>query len=482
MRRSILKLLAQQTFDHTLKSTSSKWLILLFNSLFIFALLAAYTDLTQHQKTVEHYRQEVRERWENNPDKHPHRMAHYGYLAFRQKSPLSFFDYGMDSYLGNAVFLEAHRQNTINFSEASLSNGLLRFGEISAALLLTLLVPLLLFFWGFALLAGEREQGTLRLLLAQGINWSELILGRTLGLFYLSLTLFLPAMLLTFLLLLFSTSMLSITGIFLSYVMLFFVYLVYLFVISLLAVWISAISATSKAALVQLIACWLAFTLLLPKLSQLAGQAFFPSPSKIAFDTAIDHELIQHGDSHDPDDPYFNALKDSLLTTYQVKTTKELPFNYGGFVMREGEKISTEIFRRHQAQLMEQYQLQQAMVRWTAFLNPYIAIKKLSMAFSGTDFLAYRHFQDQAEHYRYQLAQGMNNLQIEHVSNHAKGSSDKRAAISHQHWLDFPDFEQNFLSFTQIVRHEIVSILGLCSWLVVLLGFTFFRTKSLKAF
>jgi ABC-2 type transport system permease protein len=92
--------------------------------------------MENHHENTEHYHTKVREGWEKSPDKHPHRMAHYGYVAFRENYPLSFFDFGMDSYLGNAVFLEAHRQNTVNFSEASFSSGLLRFGELSCALIL----------------------------------------------------------------------------------------------------------------------------------------------------------------------------------------------------------------------------------------------------------------------------------------------------------------------------------------------------------
>lgn len=238
MRFRILNLLSKHTLQHLLKNNSTKWLIGLFNVLLFFAILTAYSSSLEKTYTLEHYSHDVRERWESSPDKHPHRMAHYGYVAFRQKYPLSFFDYGMDSYLGNAVFLEAHRQNTINFSEASLSSGLLRFGEISAALILQLLVPLLLFFWGFALIAGEREQGTLRLLLAQGTSWSKLILGKALGLFYLSLTLLLPSILLALPLLLFHPLFAQTSGAIWSFGLLALGYLIYLFVMSLLAVWI----------------------------------------------------------------------------------------------------------------------------------------------------------------------------------------------------------------------------------------------------
>ncbi|MEL6925281.1 MAG: DUF3526 domain-containing protein, partial [Bacteroidota bacterium] len=439
-------------------------------------------DLHEHQHTQQHYGEEVRERWENNPDKHPHRMAHYGYVAFRQKYPLSFFDYGMDSYVGNAVFLEAHRQNTINFSEASMSNGLLRFGEISAAMILQLLVPLLLFFWGFPLIAAERESGTLRLILAQGVSWSELIAGRALGLFYLALSLIIPALVLSTVLLAFSTGMSRATGAFASFAILTFSYLIYLFIISLLAVWVSAKSNTAKTALIRLIGCWLIFTLLLPKIGQVAGQVFYPSPSKVEFDMAVEEELIKQGDSHNPDDPHFKAIKDSLLAAHQVSSTKDLPFNYSGYIMREGERLSTETFRRHQLMLIDRFEQQQNMVRQMAIVNPFVAIKNLSMALSGTDFQAYRQFQNQAEDYRYELAQTMNDLQVKFISNKVSSSADKGAVISRQYWKDFPDFEHQLLSFTEILKNEILSVASLLLWLSGLMGLMIFSTRKLKAF
>lgn len=479
MRLKIIQHLFRHTFSNLWKSNGIKWQITIFNILLVFALVAAFFSLQKYQHTAAHYSQEVRESWESNPDKHPHRMAHYGYVAFREKYPLSFFDYGMDSYLGNVVFLEAHRQNTINFSKASLSSSLVRFGEISAALLLQLLLPLLIFFWGFVLIAGERESGTLRLVLSQGVSWSELLFGKTLGLFSISLTLFIPTALLAFIFL-FDNSISE--GVLLSFSSLVLSYLIYLFVISLLSIWISAISKTSKTALIQLIGCWLFFTLMLPKFSQVAGQVFFPTPSKIEFDTTVEHELIQQGDSHNPNDPHFKELKDSLLAAYQVESTKDLPFNYSGFVMKEGEKLSTEIFRRHQLQLMERYQEQQNLIRLTAFLNPYIAIKNLSMALSGTDFQAYRNFQNQTEDYRYNLAQTMNDLQIKHISNNTKSSADKKAVLSQQYWINFPSFQHQQLSFSKIIQQEWISFLALLLWMVSLLVLIFFNTKKLKAF
>ncbi|RTZ49353.1 DUF3526 domain-containing protein [Chryseobacterium arthrosphaerae] len=55
--------------------------------------------------------------------------------------------------------------------------------------------------------------------------------------------------------------------------------------------------------------------------------------------------MLKSGDSHNPDDPYFRKIKDSLLAHYKVKTTDELPFNYGGFVMKKVKNKFTDLYQ-----------------------------------------------------------------------------------------------------------------------------------------
>jgi len=464
-----------------MKVPTNQWLVGLSILLIVVALFSSYLNNLDHQHTVEHYSQDVRERWENNPDKHPHRMAHYGYVAFREKYPLSFFDRGLDSYLGNAVFLEAHRQNSVNFSNASLSNGLLRFGELSAGLVIQLLFSLLLFFFGFGLISDERGNGVLKMLLTQGAQWSDIIIGKSLGLFFIGLVICFPALLLAFLLLAGIPHTTFSTELFLSFATLTFSYLTYIFIISFFAVWISACSRSSKSALIQLIGFWLFFTLIIPKIAQVAGQLIYPTPSKIEFDTRVENELTQYGDSHNPDDPYFIALEDSLLLAYDVKTTNDLPFNYGGYIMREGEKLSTDIYKKHQEKLRTLYHKQNQVVNMTAIINPYIAIKNISMALSGTDFLSYQVFSNAAEKYRYELAQTMNELQINNISNNITSSADKKAVVSHQNWKDFPVFHHTFLSYRNMVLSAGLSFFALLLWLICLFILATYFTKNLKA-
>ncbi|MGL4630748.1 MAG: ABC transporter permease, partial [Leadbetterella sp.] len=185
-------LVAKQFWNTAFKSKAVFFLLFFVGILLVFSLFGGWNNYHQQNKIRTKYQVEARKDWLENPDKHPHRMAHYGNFAFRPKPVLSILDFGMESFMGNTIFLEAHVQNTTNFSEAEFSTGLLRFGEISAAMILQVLFPLLIFFLGFGSIASERENGTLKIILSQGIHWRQIIVGKSLGILLVVLTLFLP--------------------------------------------------------------------------------------------------------------------------------------------------------------------------------------------------------------------------------------------------------------------------------------------------
>jgi len=263
----------------------------------------------------------ARESWEANPDKHPHRMAHFGTFAFRLKHPLSIFDFGIESFTGNAVFLEAHKNHTANFSEASFSTGLLRFGELSMSVILQMILPLLIFFMGYSAVVADRENGTLKILLTQGASWKAILFGRSMGLIGLALLMSLPFIITIILVLIFYDDIVLEDWFRLGIITM--AYLLFIFILCFVTIVISSGSRSSKNALVKLLGIWLMMVVLIPKVSQAIGSYVYISPTKLAFNAAIEEEVIQHGDSHNPNDPHYNALKDSVLKVHNVKECKE---------------------------------------------------------------------------------------------------------------------------------------------------------------
>lgn len=481
MRVPVILLFARQFFSAAFKSKAVLWLTVMLGLMLMIATVIGWNNYKYQQRMRTEYQQMVRQQWAGNPDKHPHRMAHYGYFALRPKHTLSFFDFGMESFTGVSVFLEAHRQNTINFSEASFSTGILRFGEMNIALILQLLVPLLIFFLGFNAISALKEDRTLQILLSQGVSWQELIMGKTCGIIGVALVLYAPVMLLTiiFWIVLSQVNITADDGIRIAALL--FFYFLYFIIWAVVAVLVSALSKSSRGALTMLIGVWLVLMIVLPRGAQALGAEQYPSPSKLAFESAIEEDLGKEGDSHNPDDLHYKIIKDSLLKRYKVDSVQQLPFNYSGFIMGEGEKISADIYGRHQRLLMETYLRQNSFGRYVGFINPYIAIKNFSMALTGSDFSSYVDFQEQAEKYRYGMAQRMNELQMQLISNAKRGEHDKPYSISRSHWADMPDFRYRARKVDYVFHEEQLSIAALIFWLLLPMLLLFAITKKFRA-
>ncbi|WP_343662438.1 ABC transporter permease [Chryseobacterium mucoviscidosis] len=479
MAFSHLKLIVRKTRQDLFKSRQN---LLIVVTVLLFCFLSigiGFTKYGENYSKVKEYRKETRENWEHRPDKHPHRMAHYGYLVFRIGHPLSIFDNGLDDYLGNVIFLEAHKQNTANLSEAGSSGILVRFGAFSSAFILQAIVPLIILFLGFGLIVREREDATLKILTVQGASPKAILWGKVLGLWQFSLVFLIPVIPVVLLMGIWTedsdfSDILSRTGV------IFPAYMIYYFFFSMLTVLISAQSKASSSALISLIGSWLVLVIFLPKGIQFAAQNLYPTPSRIAFETQVEEDVLKIGDSHNPDDPHFKHIKDSLLAKYNVKTTDELPVNYGGIVMKEGERISAKLYVDHLKKLQNQYQQQQKLNEIFGFINPVMAIKNLSMTASGTDYFAYRQFQNQAESYRYKLAQQMNDLQIEHISNIKPKEGEKPAAVGHENWQKFPDFRYEFTSLKESLSHQFLSLTAIIFWLLACVLMIELSAKNLK--
>ena len=259
-----------------------------------------------------------------------------------------------------------------------------------------------------------------------------------------------------------------------------FSYAIYFFIVSAITVLVSAFAHSSKSALTILLACWIFFMVIMPRITQAIGVKIYPSPSKIEFADAIATDIHKQGDSHNPDDPHYAAIKDSLLKTYGVTDVKKLPFNYGGYIMAEGEKITSKIYSNHQKELNKIFEKQNSITKVAGFMNPYLSLKHISMAITAADFDTFVDFQNQAEAYRYQLAQKMNKLQIDKISNIAPGEEEKPLAISKANWAEQPDFNYQFGKLSSVITNELLALSALTCWLLATVMLLQYTTRWIK--
>jgi ABC-2 type transport system permease protein len=403
--------------------------------------------------------------FESQPDRHPHRVVHYGHFAVRPASGLAALDPGVEAFTGNLIFLEGHRQNSANFGDARQSSLLVRFGQLSPALVLQVVVPLLLVFIGAAAIAGERERGTLRQALLAGTPGRSILGGKALALGAATAAIAAPALVL--LVWLAAAGPARPSAVLLAAVG----YSAYLAFWIVLIVAVSALAGRSRTALMALVGAWAFSVILVPRVSPEIAAAARPLPTRIETDIAIARDLRAMGDSHNPDDPYFAAFKQRTLQQYGVTRVEDLPVNYRGLLAVEGEKLTSTLFNRYADQAFAAMAGQSRIMDALAILSPTIAIRRLSMTAAETDLAGYRRFLQQAEAYRYDLVQRLNWLQARAVdaeddaAKSRDAAAEARSRISAEYWRDMPQFQPGRPAAGEVIQAALPALAVLVLWL-----------------
>ncbi|MBC3940153.1 DUF3526 domain-containing protein [Sphingomonas albertensis] len=410
--------------------------------LVVLLTLVAVASSWAHQRGIAELRARQAEAAETafkaQPDRHPHRVVHYGTFIFRPLGPLAAFDPGVDAFTGNSMFLEGHRQNSANFGDVRQSSLLVRFGQLTPAFVLQVVAPLLLIFLGYGALARETERGTVRVLMLQGAARGQIVRGKLLALGAAALLAGLPAMI----------GLVAIAGqpgaLVWPMLVIALGHIGYLALWTVLILLVSASVRRSRDALLALVAVWAVAVVLLPRVAPDLASAAVPLTNRLQTEVAVARDLRTMGDSHNPDDPHFAQFKQALLARYGVAKVEHLPINYKGAVGIEGERLTSAVYGRYATANHAAQARQNSLVDAMGLLSPAIALRSLSMAAAGTDLIGHQRFLEQAEAYRYALVQRLNRMQMEDVSYADDGATDagadRRKRVAARNWQTMPNF------------------------------------------
>ncbi len=428
----------------------------------LLIMLASWSELRDFQSSQVRWQQLNNQLWEDQPDRHPHRVAHYGSLVFRNPSLLSFIDPGVDHATGSAIFLEAHRQNSASFTRSTQSQAFLRFGSLSAATIILILWPLVLIVLGFGTVSQERESGTLKILESLGVRLSDLFIGKALAYLVLSLGLLLSVFLVG------AISLGSLQGSVSSHEMirlllLFGLYLIYCGLWSVAILAVSWFTQTPRQSLMLLLALWLGLVVILPRFLTATVESIHPYPNRTAFDILIEQDIVRQGDSHDPNDPHFDEFKRKTLEKYGVEKVEDLPVNWNGLVMAEGERLGGEVFNEHYKNLQDIFTRQKSLIAFFQPLNPYLAMRELSARIAGSNAAHFNHFEQAAEAYRYRIIQELNALHTEQI--HLK--DDRTQKVRRDEWKRFEAFSYESPSLDWSLQGSLASFISLALWILL---------------
>lgn len=432
-------------------------LLLMLVVLWVISVLAAHHHWQDHARTVAHVTERSQQDWESQPDRHPHRVSHYGDFVARPLHPLSVIEPGILDQSGHLVYLEAHRLNSANFNPATEATSLGRFPIISPAMIVQWWMPLFLIMVGYAAVTGEKVAGTLAYMRGNGTLAWHIAAGKWLALFMpLALLLLLQAVL----------TLIWIWGseqALLRLSMMFFGQFIYIAGWCLLVITISWRSQQLHSALLALLLCWVCICIIFPRGLANLAQTLHPTQPRTEAEYHAEIKLKSIGDSHNPNDPYFANFKANLLKEYGVEHSQYLPLNYSGLLMQEGERLTTMVYREQQTLHDQQLAKQNATIRQWLWLTPALALQYVHMASSSNDLAHHQAFIQQAENRRYQLIQYLNQIHTYKVQQ----QDDKNTRVSAEFWEKAPRPPVKLAPLLVSKSAILASLLVLLGWLLI---------------
>lgn len=374
--------------------------------LLILLIVAAVAGGVHNQSEIarQHIdaQQAERDVWLDKGDMNPHAAAHYGAFVFKPVQPLSAIDPGLDPYVGVFVFLEAHKQQLARHRPIEDATPTRRLGQLTPASAALVLLPLLVVSLTFSSFAGERDQGTLRPLLAMGISRRALLAGKALGAMLPLAAIILPAAVIGGVIVWWNTPADPEAPIAARAAAMAVVYLAHTLI------WIGAglaVSARAKSqgtALVVLLALWFVNAFVAPPMAMGAAKWLDPSPSAIEFAASIQDEKDTW--------PSWDARVESVMTRFlegEFDSTMA-PANIEVTALLESEADETALYNRRFDELFTQFARQAQIFERIGAFAPTLAARTLSMAFAGTDEAHDRQFSAAASAYRSQMLTTLN--------------------------------------------------------------------------
>ncbi len=440
-----------------------QWVAGILIVLLMTALAVGWRNYEEISSERELAQNTVHEQWLKQPEQNPHSGVHYGIYAFRPKTFLSSIDPGLEPYVGATVWLEAHLQNQFEARPADDASAVQRFGQMTVAMVLQVLLPLLIILVSFSVFAGEREQGTFRLLLSLGVKPSHLAAGKALGVAgALGLVLF-PAVVIGVVALSLLTDLAAARLDLGRMLLMGGFYLLYLGLFVGVSLAVSAKARSSRLALIGLLGFWFFNSLIAPRVTSDIAQTLYPSISNFEFETEMAKARSFGLDGTSTSAELRSKREKEVLHQYGVEEVKDLPVNFYGIQLQVSEGAGYRAFDKFYGGVYDNFQRQNRVRDIAAILAPVLAIRSLSMGLSATDWYQHRDFAERAEMHRRLEVKIINDditfngvLDADALSNRYVNGIDV--------WEKVPPFEYRLKPVSWVLDNHLLNIVILLLW------------------
>lgn len=398
-----------------------------FALVMLLSLVSNWQEIKRDEANKSQVAAAERDRWLNQGNKDPHSAAHYSVHVFKPSPPLALIDPGIQPFIGQTVYLEAHIQNDTVYRPMQEAASFQRSGLPSPVLLLAQWAPLLAILFGYALVASDVHGGTLRLAQANAQGPLAYLGGKFLAV---SLAVFA-----TFLLpiLPFALGMAISADSQLIFRLALWLGLaaLYIAIFAMFATTAYLLSRQVRMVFLTLCGLWVLLVIVAPRILSNAVEVAAPLPSF----TEVKNQLATEAPSYWSAETGDNQAQ-LIMQEYGVDSPEDLPIDLRSALLDFNERHAQDVFDRVLGGFYDAVETQDKLYGTASIISPTAALRDLSSTIAGTDFTNHRHFIDSAETYRRDLVNKMNGELVEHTDK-ATGHYQSDGSL----WAQVPDFE-----------------------------------------
>jgi len=317
---------------------------------------------------------------------------------YRQPSVLSVFSGGLEKQLGSSAKIELDKVPEINAASAGDNPYLSIFSVFDASLIFKIVISVLALLIAYDVVSGEREQGTLKLIIAGTISRSQVLFGKVLaGL----MTLAVPVTIafIVGLLVLLSFPMVALTGSdWIRIALMYLTSLVFIAAMYNVGLLFSCLTRRSAISLVLGLFVWIVFVVVIPNGSvYLATQIHPLKPKKIVdgqiaslrdrFHSEFRQLKLADGGSRSDATGAFGNWYHRLCDTICLQN-KQKRYSFGATLGIKYADKFWEVKHRYLSSLSRQKQLADNLSR----VSPLSLYSNTMSALAETDMTSFQHF------------------------------------------------------------------------------------------
>lgn len=446
------------------------WALLCLGALVLLAFAVNAAQLARGNAEKSRIAQDERARWLGQGEKDPHSAAHYSIYAFKPAPVLAALDPGVEPFVGQAVWLEAHVQNDMLYRPQGEASLLQRAGAVSPSGLLIAFAPLVAFLLAFGAVALDRERGTLRLALGAATRPAAILRAKALAIWSaLALVLLLPVLALAAILAIAQGAFDVDTA--LRLLLWAAAMAAWLALLTAIGVAVATLAGGVRVALALLFGVWIGFALVLPRWADSAVERARPLPSTQSVKQQLNDEAPSYWTAETG-----AANRAKLLARYGARREQELKVDLRGAELDLNERHSHAVFDRVLGGFYDRVIGQDRAYAGLGLLSPVIAMQSLSPAFAGSDFAHHLRFVEAAERYRRGLVNRMN----QDVMAHPLNQGGPRHVSGEQLWSQIPEFRHRPPTLTNAWGMAAPALAALLLWCAAALGLLALATKRLR--